>query len=537
MLPRGLERTFRTLLGSTNPAATEVLVAALNAEPAHVRRGALRALALRTDRAGHAALVSRFAELGPDDRAVLTTLPAAAALRGSLGRLVVEAQPSATKRPIEVAACLDELSALPAIVDVARSGEHPAGAAAAAATLRLARVLWDRLATRPADQPDPAFVRRPVINALARAIDEFARHKRPELVDAFLFVAPHDEGALVRVLQNAGHPARGALCDSLQSGKEEGAIALLAAVMRDLTSPDDLLRVATQRLDAPSLDGLYRRLGSPLGARVVENAARVETLPWLVEERRGVLLALSPEAQASAIEFAAATKASRVDAAAACALLIEKGSDAGRVAAVRALAGLPTSLTAEPLRKAVRDPCPDVARLAVGLLRQKNVPDATRLLIGLLDDEQATVRETAQRSLRELSYSAYRDHYHELTPDQRRRAGALVAKADPLAMAALQAELTSGAVERRLRGLELIEAMGVADRLWQVLVVLLADRDAGVRAEAARLLGGTTARGEVLDALRKHGRDRSSAVRTAVERAIALLGSQPVTMAPVGGRA
>jgi HEAT repeat protein len=534
--PRGIQRTLRTLQGCANPSATDTLVAALDAAAPDIRIGAVRAIALRPDLRGHDALAGRFESLTPDEQDELVACPQRATMRSTMGRLVTARRGAAARQVVELAVRLGEVTALPAVVEVACSPDHPAGAAAATATLDLAKLLWHRLERRDPELPDPAFVRRPAVNALAKGVDQFAKHRRVEIIEAMLYLSPHDEPTLVRAMRDKSHPASGAIRDALRAATGEGVTALLAAILRDTTSADDLLMIATQRSDLAGLEGLHSRLGWPLGVRVAMNAARIGALPWLAEQRRDVVLSLSPVAQASAIEFAAATQSPRDAVAAAIGLVLERGTDIGRTAAAKALATVPARLAAAPLMKAIDDPLAGVARAAAALLRSKDVPDATRILIGKLDDSDESVRRAAQRSLSELSYATYRDHYHDLSPDERRRAGALVAKADPLALASLKAELTAGAVDRRLRGLELVEAMGVAEPLWQALLARLDDRDAAVRAEASRLLGEVPPRDAVIAALAQRARDRSSAVRSAAASALERLRPAERPLASLRGR-
>ncbi|MEO0531593.1 MAG: HEAT repeat domain-containing protein, partial [Planctomycetota bacterium] len=273
---------------------------------------------------------------------------------------------------------------------------------------------------------------------------------------------------------------------------------------------------------------LMQFVGTPVGARVCKNCERIEAFGWLDPERRERVLDLPGPAQATAITLAAASNADRQQVADLIELLLGRGKPEGVVAAGKAIEALPPTAAVLPLGLALTSDDAAVVAHAASLLRVKDVPEATEALIALLDHGDARVRAAAQRGLRELSYTAFRDNREKMPSDVQRRIGQLVAKADPLVVPSLAAELNAAAVSRRLAALDLIDVMGVTEEVVDKLTrCLLEDADVGVRVEVATLLGRISPLPTVLEALEEATEDRSRPVREAVARSLQQLGTGP----------
>lgn len=529
---QGIETTLRTLLRSSNPAATDLLVIALDSEEPALRAGAARAIALRHDRVGHRALIERLHRLPADTQGALRDVPRDGPLTASLIGMIRADLPRLSRRAVQVAADWGIVDVLTAAVE---SAQWPTDFADAIATdvLRLAKKLEQAIRhydpsdaaqaeTRPVD---PAFARRAALNALLKSLNLEGSRRPPQLLDALLLLTPGDEPGLWTALHDETHPAHEELNSALQTSQCRGALGVLAQAIRDPRSPRRVLRLATERCDRAGLEKLLGLLGSPLGVRVRESCRRIEGFAWLEPTRVGVLALLSGPAQATALEIAAASSAKPRRLVEAILVVLQSEAPEARLSACRAIEALPSHLAIEPLQQALESGETAVTAQAAKLLRPKDFPDATGRLIRLLDDPDRGVQAVAQQALRELSFATFRDHLHEMTEDQQSRVGRLISKADPLASATLKAELGSGAASRRVEALRLLELMGVASELVGPLTQsLLTDTDTGVRAEAARLLGGVESTPMVTAALKQCLDDRSSAVRSAVESSLGRLG-------------
>jgi hypothetical protein len=534
----GIELTLRTLLGSPNPRATGMLAIALGSPEAALRLGAVRALAMRDDEAGHRRLVDEWPKLPADARAALGDLPPRSSLTTTLSTLIRTGPPKLVRRASEMAVALGVVEALPAIVEMAIRLRSE-GAVLAADAYQLARRLTEAVAHydphttadgSPHD-PDPAFIRRPAVNALVSALETYGVHRQIDLLQALLLLTPGDEPALLHALQDIHHSAHDALLTALRTSRCRGAIEILASALTDLRSPQQLLEIAAHRCDREGLEALLMHVGYPIGLRVRENCHRLMSFAWVEESRRGVISELPGAAQATAVQLAAASQADPRDVAGVIELVLDSDDHIARLAACRAIEMLPSGVAYEPIRRALGVNDPAVVAFAAKMVRAKNYPGATSLLVGMLNNPDAKVRTAAGKSLRELSFAAFRDSYEQLPAASQKLVGKLVGKADPMAAPSLRSELGSGAVARRLRALELIGLMGLADELAEDLLdCVVNDKDLGVRVEAAGLIGELTPSEEAVnaavEALVDLTRARSTALRTTAEKSIQRLTGQ-----------
>lgn len=533
----GVETTLRTLLRSANPAASDLLAKALSSDEPSIRVGAVRTIALRDDARGHRSLVEKYQHLPADARAALNVTPHRAPLVASLQEMIQAGTPRLARRAAELAHDWQATLVLPAVAEAVLWADDKDRTFYADETLRLVRLLEQAMrdyeASAGADDEsrpeDPVFQRRAALNALAKGIDRFDEHGRPEIVDAFLRLTPSDEPTLVEALRNTDHPAHLALLETLLVSDSEGALGVLAKVLLDMHAPQGLLLVATERCDQHGLTTLLFRIGFPIGARARAAVARIPGFAWLESERLDVLYKLPEQAQATAMQLAAASGVDRKLLAAAIEQVLERGEPAGRAAAAAAIESLKDQLAHPPLSKALLSGDPAVLPTVARLLRTKNYPDATAILILLLEYDDEPVVEAAQKALQELSFSQFRNQLEELPPEQRRRLGRLIAKADPNVAATLAMELKAGSADRRLRTIELIDLMGLTADLSPALLKCLAeDRDVGVRADAADLLGSVPKLPSILEGLEEALSDESSAVRNAARASLERLLGQPL---------
>ncbi len=534
----GIELTLRTLLGSPNPRATDLLAIALESAVDALRLGALRALAIRDDEAGHRRLVDLWPSLPADARAALADLSAGSSLSATLPTLISPDSPKLARRASEMAVAMGVVEALPAMVTAAAQPRAEYSAVLSTDVYRLASRLADAVehydphatADGSPHDADPAFARRAAVNALIASLESYGEHRQLELLRALLLLTPGDEPACLRVLRDASHPAHDPLLAALRTSTCRGAIEILAVALTDLRASKQLLEIASQRCDRAGLESLLAHVGYPVGLRVRENCQRIASFTWLEKGRRDVLRELSGAAQAAAVQLAAASQADRGAVAEIIELVLASDDPTARLAACRAIEKLPSPLAVEPLRRAVEHDDPAVVAVAARMVRKKEYPGGMALLVGMLDHPDAKVRGAAGSSLRELSFFSFRDSFDEIPAASRPVVGRLVGKADPMAAATLRAELGSGAVARRLRALELIGLMGLGDTLVEaVLGCLATDKDIGVRVEAALLLAETSPQPDVIEALVEAVDSRSTAVRAAAQSSVERLTGQTLT--------
>jgi HEAT repeat protein len=202
--------------------------------------------------------------------------------------------------------------------------------------------------------------------------------------------------------------------------------------------------------------------------------------------------------------------------------VLENGSPAGRRAAAEALAQFNGAEANALAQKMLDDPDPQVKAKIVRQIRQRGIARALPLLFQLIESPDEEVRSAARSCLPEFRFDRYLASFDSLDDRVRRSTGIMVKKVDPGVREELKTELSAPARSRRLRGLQIAQAMQVALELEETIVELLADSDHMVRAEAARTLKLCSTACAV-QALKRALDDRSVAVQEAARESIDVL--------------
>lgn len=528
---QGLQRSLRLLATTPNGAATGVLVRGLESDESATRVGAGRALAAREDRESHTELLRKLPGCRGDVRRAIAVDKVIARLRPAAVDAITGDDQDLCQQATRYAVEAEDHLLLPSIVNAATDPTHPLGMALASASLRLAqslsRVVEARAEGRDTGRRDPAFARRGALESLGRAVDRFREHQRLELLDAFLTLTTYNNPTLKKLLYDPTHAAHGPLLESLMTCTGFGAMDVLISTLEDTDASQQMLEMAARRGDRPYVGRLLRRFGERPGVRVTQNARRLSGFGWAAPDRQQRLLAMPGPEQAAAMRLFVAADTTADERLGLASVLLNRGRDEGRAAACEALRRLKSPEVVALLKLAIEDRCPEVVAAAATQLRKHEFPNALTELVMRLDHPAKVVVAAAQRALGEFSLDMYRKAYARLTHEQRVVAGRLVGKADPEAADEIARDLRSGAVGRRLEALRLIGELAIVDRLVEPVVKLTKDRDNGVRAEAARVLGGCDDPA-VVDVLTELLGDKSSGVRVAAEASLRALNSLDV---------
>ncbi len=130
-----------------------------------------------------------------------------------------------------------------------------------------------------------------------------------------------------------------------------------------------------------------------------------------------------------------------------------------------------------------------------------------------------SVRLAAREALAEFSFRDFWDTFDMMDEQARESTAALVKKIDQQTISLLCKELRSAIVSRRLRGLQIVRAMDIADRVEELIVDMLDEEDYTLRAEAAACLGKCRSPA-ARKALEKALNDGSVTVREAAEKSL-----------------
>jgi HEAT repeat protein len=511
-----------------------VLIVALDSPHERIRLGAIAALVKRRSPDGHTALLRRFARFGDADHAVLNDwLPKSVDhMKSALHDAVLDETEDLCESACHMMLVGRAYEHLPTLVGVAENPGHRHSQQAAATLIRLTRLLHDELAgERPQHGRDPFFARRQVLPAIERSVVRYGEHRRLEIVDAFLLLVPPTSPTLVKVLSDSQQACHAPVVASLRTSAVTAILDLLTQLMHDTKTPLALLEIVAQRTDRKFLEHLLHHAGTPVSLRVLENMKRVKSVNWLQDERE-VLVELDGRAQEVAAELATSSRIDRSEIFALVTMLLRRGQPAGRRAACDALARYRDAEADRWVLTALDDPEPSVRSAAVRQLRGRSIAGAMEKLVTFLDDQSAEIRDAARSSLSEFNFLRFESLYDSLDDQTRQSTGRLVGKVDRTCGRRLADMLSSPSPSTKLRGLEMVIAMRVADDVYGQLLHLLADTDAAVRADAAVALG-MGSRADAISALRIAAADPHRAVREAAQHSLDQLQHVDSTVRPL----
>jgi HEAT repeat protein len=491
-MSRGIATTFDLLTATPNEAATGVLRAALDSSHPAIALAALRGLVARPGREGHREILRRVPRLGAALRGAFTE--GSGFMQPVLREALLGESRQECFAACQVVLWAREYDLLPTLLALvgpeSNSSQHPHSDLGRRTVLELADILFDELhASRSSPKRrDPQACRGHAVACLEKALRQGA-YACPEVVEAFLTVSRREDAGLRQILHDPQDALRDALQLTLGRSRRTSVMRLLASFVDDGHPPLTVLRLLASRGDVEFVQHLLARLGDTLSATETETLRRLESISW-ANLRSGTLDALDGESQRRAVMALTATSISYAAKLKALAHLAQRGHVAGRRAAVAALANFPDPRADELVLGALDDSDPHVQAAALAQLRQRNLPHAIPRLIERASSHHEVVRQAVRDSLSEFRFERFITNYDTLSEEVRHSTGRLVKQIDPEAVARLRGELTSPSRLRRLRAIEMTQAMDAAPELKHELLAATGDDDRQIAAAAARVLAG-----------------------------------------------
>lgn len=488
-MTQGLAATFRVLAKSGNKIAVRVLLPALDSPRPSIQDGALVALLNRHELAGHREILSRIANLPLRWKSIIQQN--SDRLTGVLRATLLDSDDSWCMNACRAAAMFENYEVIPALLSAMENGSPAKADMAAETLLQLAGQLYEEL-EHPRDrkdQRDPKWCRRHVLASLETSVQRFGRHKRREVIEAFLLLTNRQNSVLNQILHNPHHLCFLMIVEAFSKSEQQGVMRLVLSYLDDPQPPSAVLNVISTRGDPKFVRCFLRQVGLELTDTVRQNLKRIENLAWL-KSGGGIIDYLDNAAQHGVVQLAMATGIPRDQAFSTIKHLLLNGKPAGRREAAMALAGFNGSDANALALGALNDPDPQVQANILTHIRQRAIPGILPRLLRFMSSPHLAVRRAAQQSLAEFSFPRFAASFDMLAADAQRTTGELVKKVDPQTLPLLREELKSTTRLRRIRGLQIAVALGYVCEVEDLILELLSDPDPEVRCEAARTLGG-----------------------------------------------
>lgn len=532
-MSRGLETTFELLAATRNEAAVHVLVPALDSPYPAIRHGAVRALLARRSHTGQREIVARLHLLDGPSRHLVQQRPGriTAAVRDAL----VASEPQTVANGFMAVLWLREYDLTSTLVSALEDAQNPHADGAGRTLLELADLLYGELCGHRdrRTRRDPHLVRKRVVDCLERSAARYHQHKRSEIVEAFMRLAPHGNKTLKRVLHDPHDRNFVAFTQTLAKSEHAGVMRLLLGFLDDPGASKAALHVVGHRTDVKFLRHLFDKVIREPTDAMHQNLKRIDSIAWVGTENQAVLDLLDEPQQEAAVRLVVASGIKRLEAFEVVASILGEGKPAGRRAAAEALVSFSGAEANALVLEALEDEDPWVQAHAVRQLRRRGLPGAFQRQVSRLDSPHEVVREAARQSLSEFTFPRFLATFDTLDEEVRRRTGRLVKKVDPRATGLLVEELASPSRMRRLRALSMIEAMDAVRETEWAVIERLEDKDHVIRVEAARILANCPTRAAET-ALRKALTDSSVLVQQAAEQSLIALAPASAPPPPAG---
>ena len=523
----GLDTTLRVLARSKNEAAEAVLLPALDSDYQAVQDGALGALLDRRTSTAQRQLLARWPTMHDRWKRIIKRRPGR--MTGAFRDAILSSDPETCAIGCDAVLYVREYDLVPALINATEDESNPNADATARTLMELTGRLYGELAS-PRDyrvRRNPQLARTHVVTALEQSLERFGKHKRVEIVEAFLMLAARDNSTLKRILMAPHDPAYLAVVDLLSHCERSGVIRLALSFLDDPSIPSSAANVLGHRRDQRFLHYLFKKIGREPSIAAKANLKRLKSIPWITDDLTRLDSLDGPE-QFAVVQMVVVSGMNRLQVFPVVAHLLAYGKEGGRRAAAAALAEFRGTEANQLAIDALDDPDPEVQATVLVQLRDRGIPGGLNRLIAMVDSPHAIVRDAARECLGEFSFHRFLAAFDMLEEDVRRSTGLLVRKIDPTTVPALREELGSVARGRRIRAMTVAVALDVVDQLEPIIIELLADEDHMVRANAAMSLGHSntdTARWALRDALA----DRSVTVQEAAQNALNKLARRPRT--------
>ena len=318
-------------------------------------------------------------------------------------------------------------------------------------------------------------VRQHVLESLEESVRRDTLHKRPEVVESFLFLARRGNALLHTILSDPHEASYLCVVDLLTRGESRAIVELLLSFLDDPRPPSTVLAIIAHRADEMFVNRLLEKVGDEPAAVLAANLKRLETIPWIADP--AMISPLSETQQVHLVAFLVASGIRRSELLRVLGWVPRHAGAAARQAACTVLEPLGGVEANALVLRALDDPDPGVQVAALVQLRPRGIPGGMSRLVALAESPHREVREAVRSQLEEFRLERYLAAFDGLDDDVRQSTGRLVRKLDPAVIVGLRDEMAAPARSRRLRAIAAADALCVVDDLLEPLTEALVDED------------------------------------------------------------
>jgi hypothetical protein len=137
----------------------------------------------------------------------------------------------------------------------------------------------------------------------------------------------------------------------------------------------------------------------------------------------------------------------------------------------------------------LQDPDERLARIAAREVVRRRPSDFENILLQLMTTAPESVRKVISRTIGQAGFEQFWQRFDRMEKTTRRQAGRAMLKLLPDSMARLGRKLSAGPVEQRVKAMQMVQELGLAEQFRNTLVPLCSHPHARVRSKAISVLG------------------------------------------------
>jgi HEAT repeat protein len=162
---------------------------------------------------------------------------------------------------------------------------------------------------------------------------------------------------------------------------------------------------------------------------------------------------------------------------------------AARLRLLRTAARRPRGASVQLLKSFLTDPDERLVRLAAREIVRRRPADFENMLLQLMMNAPDSVRRVVSRAIGQVGFENYWQRFDRLDKSTRQAAGKAMLKMLPDAVQRLGRRVASGAVDQRLKAMQIAQELGLGELLRTPVMQACNDPNAKIRSKAIAVLG------------------------------------------------
>jgi HEAT repeat protein len=141
------------------------------------------------------------------------------------------------------------------------------------------------------------------------------------------------------------------------------------------------------------------------------------------------------------------------------------------------------------IKSLLTDPDEQIMRMAAREIMRRKPADFENMLLKMMTSATPSVRRVIGRAIGQAGFDNFWNRFDRIDKATRKQAGKAMLKLLPDAIQRLQRRALAGSPDQRVKSLQIVQELGIADPMQDTLIQLCADPNPRVRSKAVTVLG------------------------------------------------